>query len=69
MMTKMRYSEVRDLMETVTTQTYGSSARAHYALGALESILSHMVAELPKHKQAEFARDIQFLANRISEIK
>lgn len=67
-MTKMTYTVVRDVVESVTRETYGSSARAHYTLGAFEAMLSHMIADLPKHKQAEAIRSLEALQKRVVEI-
>lgn len=64
---KMTYQEVRAVNDQVMTLTNGSNARAHYTLGALDSMLSHMVADLPKHKQQEYVRSMEFLVNRLKD--
>ena len=61
---KLTYSQIRDVMETVHTQ----GSKAHYVVGAYTVLLVNIVAELPKHKQAEFVRSIESLAVRVSDI-
>ena len=61
---KLTYSDIRNVMDTVPTQ----AAQAHYVVGAYQVMLAGIVADLPKHKQAEFIRSIESLAIRVSEI-
>ena len=64
MTTKLTYSQIRDAIETVPTVGY----QAHYVLGAYQALMASIVADLPKHKQAEFVRSLESLATRTAEI-
>ena len=64
---KMTYQEVRDVNDKVMSLTLGSPARAHYTLGALDSMLGHLVADLPKHRQQEYVRSMESLVNRLKD--
>lgn len=64
-MTKVTYSEVaNELRETskVCLETKGSYA---YATGVYESILAGLVADLPKHKQAEVMRTLRLVREQM----
>jgi hypothetical protein len=64
MTTKLTYSDITAVMSDVPTVGY----QAHYVLGAYQSLMASIVADLPKHKQAEFIRSIESLATRAAEI-
>ena len=64
-MTKVTYSEVaNELRETskVCMEVKGSYA---YATGVYESILAGLVADLPKHKQAEVMRTLRLVREQM----
>ena len=54
-MTKMTFSEVKAIANEYAELTFETRGSHSYACGAFETMLSYLVAELPKHKQAEFA--------------
>lgn len=54
-MNKMAFSEVRAITSEYSELTFKSRGSYSYACGTFEIILCHLVADLPKHKQAEFA--------------
>jgi hypothetical protein len=64
MTAKLTYSQIRDVLDTVPTQ----ASQAHYVVGAYQALMASIVAELPKHKQAEFIRSIESLAVRAAQI-
>lgn len=64
-MTKVTYSEVaNELRETskVSMEKKGSYA---YATGVYESIIAGLVADLPKHKQAEVMRTLRLVREQM----
>lgn len=66
-MTKATYSEI-----SAVAKEFSSVTRAHYdsyafACGAYESILSAIVADLPKHKQAEVLRNLQSMTAKYAK--
>ena len=61
---KLTYSEITSVMTGVPTVGY----QAHYVLGAYQALMASIVADLPKHKQAEFVRSIESLSTRAAEI-
>jgi hypothetical protein len=64
-MTKATYSEIaNELRETskVCMEVKGSYS---YATGVYESILAGLVADLPKHKQAEVLRTLRLLREQM----
>ena len=62
---KLTYQDFRTLLANVTDQTPGNSAKAHYALGALEFILADIARDLPLAKQKDLALSIGSLAERL----
>lgn len=62
---KLSYQDFRTLLENVTEQTLGNNDKAHYTIGAFESMLAHLAADLPLHKQKELALSIGSLATRL----
>jgi hypothetical protein len=66
-MTKATYSEISAVAKEfskVTRLHYDSYA---YACGAYESILASIVADLPKHKQAEVLRNLQSMTAKYAK--
>jgi hypothetical protein len=64
-MTKVTYSEVaNELRETskVCMEVKGSYS---YVTGVYESILAGLVADLPKHKQAEVMRTLRLVREQM----
>jgi hypothetical protein len=61
---RLTYSEIRNVIDTVPTQ----AVQAHYVVGAYQALMASIVADLPKHKQAEFIRSIESLAVRAAQI-
>lgn len=64
---KLTYTEIaNELRETskVSMETKGSYA---YATGMYESIIVGLVADLPKHKQLEVMRTLQYGRERMQE--
>ena len=62
---KLTYQDFRTLMANVTDQTPGNHDKAYYALGAMESLIAHVAADLPLRKQQEIAESIGSLAARL----
>jgi hypothetical protein len=64
-MTKVTYSEIaNELRETskVCMEVKGSYS---YATGVYESIIAGLVADLPKHKQAEVMRTLRLVREQM----
>lgn len=68
-MKKMTYSEMRDAVCAVTELSNGYNNRAHYTLGAFSVLIADIVADLPKHKQAEVIRSLESLSTRLATIE
>jgi hypothetical protein len=67
MATKLTYQDFRTLIGGCTDKTLGNSEKAHYTLGALESILANVAADLPLKKQLELARSVGALQERLKD--
>ena len=65
MATKLTYQDFRTLISGSTEQTLGNNDKAHYTIGALESILANLGADLPLKKQLELARSLGGLQERL----
>jgi hypothetical protein len=64
MAAKMTYSDVRTLQDSIPK----SGMQGHYVLGAYEVMFADLVADLPKHKQAEYRSAMERLAERARQI-
>jgi hypothetical protein len=54
-MSKMNFSEIKAIANEYAELTFKTRGSYSAACGTFEIMLCHLVAELPKHKQAEFA--------------
>jgi hypothetical protein len=66
-MTKATYSEISAVAKEFSRVTVSHFESHSYACGAFEAMLSHVVADLPKHKQAEILRNLQTLTAKYAK--
>jgi hypothetical protein len=63
-MAKMTYGDVRSVQDTIPTH----GMQGQYVLGAYGVMLADLIADLPKHKQAEYIDSLNRLAVRARAI-
>lgn len=63
-MKKLTYSQIREVQDTIEK----AGMQGHYVLGAYESMLASIIADLPKHKQMDAIRSFESLALRVKSI-
>lgn len=61
---KLTYSDVRIVQDSIPT----AGMQGHYVLGAYGVMLADLIAELPKHKQAEYVESLNRLAERAAAV-
>jgi hypothetical protein len=59
MATKFTHNEIKNSLTAMSEATYKKYGSHSYATGVLESTLASIVADLPRHKQAEFIRHME----------
>ena len=59
MAAKFTYSEIMTTLKQASEVTYNKYGSHSYAAGMYESSLASLVADLPRHKQAEFIRHME----------
>jgi hypothetical protein len=68
-MAKLTYQDFRTATDKVTESIpTGNPYTYAYVVGAYETMLAGIAADLPKHKQLEVIRGLESLATRISEM-
>jgi len=68
-MAKMTYQDFRAATDKVTESIpTGNPYTYAYVVGAYETMLAGIAADLPKHKQAEVMRSLEALAKRVAEM-
>jgi hypothetical protein len=66
-MNKLTYLEVSASLNDFANLSYQDRGSFSYACGTFQSMLSSMVADLPKHKQAEFLRTLEGAMQRVAQ--
>ena len=66
-MNKLTYLEVSATLNDYANLTYQDRGSFSYACGTFQSMLSSLVAELPKHKQAEFLQTLEGAMQRVAQ--
>ena len=66
-MNKLNYSDVAASIKSFSNASYEDHGSFSYACGTFESMLSYLVAELPKHKQMEFMKALDQAMKRVSQ--
>lgn len=59
MAAKLTHTEIMTTLKQVSEVTYDKYNSHSYAAGVFESSLASLVADLPRHKQAEFIRHME----------
>jgi hypothetical protein len=59
MTAKFTYSDIMTTLKQFSEVSYNKYGSHSYAAGALESSLASIVADLPRHKQAELIRHME----------
>ena len=68
-MAKMTYQDFREATDKVTESIpTGNPYTYAYVVGAYETMLAGLAADLPKHKQMEVMRGLEHLAKRVAEL-
>ena len=68
-MAKMTYQDFRTATDKVTESIpTGNPYTYAYVVGAYETMLAGIAADLPKHKQVELMRGLESLAKRVAEL-
>ena len=63
-MAKLTYGDIRETQDSIPV----NGMQGHYVLGAYGVMLADLIADLPKHKQAEYVDSLKRLAVRAAEI-
>ena len=66
-MNKLTYLEVSASLNDYANLTYQDRGSYAYACGTFQSMLSSMVADLPKHKQVEFLQTLEDAMKRVAQ--
>ena len=64
-MSKVTYSEITNELRITSQLCMDTYATYSYVTGTYESILAGLVADLPKHKQAEVMRSLRNARERL----
>jgi len=66
-MNKLTYLEVSASLNDFANLSYQDRGSFSYACGTFQSMLSSLVSELPKHKQAEFLQTLEDAMKRVAQ--
>jgi hypothetical protein len=66
-MNKQTYSDIAASLNDFANMSYEDKGSFSYACGTFQSMLSGLVAELPKHKQAEFMKTLEQAMKRVGQ--
>ena len=66
-MNKLTYLEVSATLNDYANLSYQDRGSFSYACGTFQSMLSSLVADLPKHKQAEFLQTLEDAMKRVAQ--
>ena len=66
---KLSYQDFRTLIGNVSEECLGNSDKAQYTIGAYESLIAHVAADLSLAKQLDLARSLGALAERLKSWK
>jgi len=66
-MTKATYSEISAVAKEFSRVTREKFESHSFACGVYESMISGIVSELPKHKQAEVLRNLQSMTAKYAK--
>jgi len=66
-MNKLTYLEVSASLNDFANLSYQDRGSFSYACGTFQSMLSNLVADLPKHKQAEFLQTLEDAMKRVGQ--
>ena len=65
-MTKLTYQDFRTALDKSSSQTFGNTDTAYFLMGALESIIADLGADLSKAKQKSLMDTLDTLSARIT---
>ena len=65
-MTKLTYQDFRTALDKSSSKTFGNPDTAYFLMGALESIIADLGADLSKAKQKSLMDTLDHLAIRIA---
>ena len=66
-MAKVTFGEVSSVLRETSNSCYDLFGNYSYITGTYESILARLVADLPKHKQAEVMRSLRSAQERMQK--
>ena len=66
-MAKVTYSEVSSVLRETSRSCYDVFGNYSYITGTYEAIIAGIVADLPKHKQAEVMRSLHSAQERMQK--
>jgi len=66
-MTKLNYSDIMSVTNDFANLSYKDKGSFSFACGTFQSMLSSLVSELPKHKQAEFLQTLEDAMKRVAQ--
>ena len=68
-MNKLNYSDILAVTNDFADLSYKDKGSFSYACGTFQSILASLVADLPKHKQAEFLKTMEHAVDRTGRLE
>jgi hypothetical protein len=68
-MIKQTYSDIAASINDFADLSYKDKGSFSYACGTFQSMLATLVADLPKHKQAEFLKTLEHAKDRTGRLE